>query len=186
MDELKPCPNPWCDGKPAYLYGRLRDDGMRYVCAKCGIGPPLAPTEAEAIAAWNTRPAPSPADAGLVVQQDGASFGPGSHEPSPKGLGPSGFDPSRDDDACYLTACEDLVRGDWTPNKAIYLDLLATAQRLNARIEALSGEYERGVEDAARWHDERYRKTPDAFEMEFHDVSRKAIRTLKEGGGDGR
>lgn len=33
-------------------------------------------------------------------------------------------------------------------------------------------------EEAARWHDQRYRDTPDAFEMEFHDVSRKAIRSL--------
>lgn len=35
-----------------------------------------------------------------------------------------------------------------------------------------------GVEAAARWHDERAKSTPDAFEMEFHQVSAAAIRAL--------
>jgi len=38
------------------------------------------------------------------------------------------------------------------------------------------------LEEAARWHDERRRNTPDAFEMEFHEVSGAAIRALKESG----
>ena len=33
-------------------------------------------------------------------------------------------------------------------------------------------------ERAAKWHDQRARDTPDAFEMEFHQVSAAAIRAL--------
>lgn len=33
-------------------------------------------------------------------------------------------------------------------------------------------------ESAARWHDQRRRDTPDAFEMEFHEVSARAIRAI--------
>lgn len=44
--------------------------------------------------------------------------------------------------------------------------------------EALRAAEARGIELAAQWHDKRYCETPDAFEMEFHDVSRKAIRSL--------
>lgn len=35
-----------------------------------------------------------------------------------------------------------------------------------------------GLETAARWHDERARNTPDAFEMELHQKSAEAIRAL--------
>lgn len=41
-----------------------------------------------------------------------------------------------------------------------------------------SSERRRGLEEAAKWHDQRARDTPDAFEMEFHQVSAKAIRSL--------
>jgi hypothetical protein len=39
---------------------------------------------------------------------------------------------------------------------------------------------EQGLERAAKWHDQRARDTPDAFEMEFHQVSAAAIRKLSE------
>jgi hypothetical protein len=34
------------------------------------------------------------------------------------------------------------------------------------------------LEEAAAWHDDRRRHTPDAFEMEFHEGSAAAIRAL--------
>jgi len=49
----------------------------------------------------------------------------------------------------------------------IALDALAAV-----RAEATLAEKER----CAKWHDDRARQTPDAFEMEFHQVSAAAIR----------
>ena len=40
------------------------------------------------------------------------------------------------------------------------------------------------IEECARWHDERARDTPDAFEMELHRVSAAAIRALVDGPAD--
>ena len=48
---------------------------------------------------------------------------------------------------------------------------VAHRERDSARADAL--------EEAAKWHDQRARNTPDAFEMELHQVSAKAIRALK-------
>lgn len=55
--ELKPCPNPWCRRKfPPKAYRHIGST-TRYVhCDDCGMDGPTADTEAEAIAAWNTRP----------------------------------------------------------------------------------------------------------------------------------
>jgi len=39
----------------------------------------------------------------------GASVGPGSREPSPEGLGPSGFDPSRMDDTDWHVLAQDIA-----------------------------------------------------------------------------
>lgn len=57
---LLPCPNPWCEGAeregdftPALQRGLF---GNHYVaCTSCCMDGPKRQTEAEAIAAWNTR-----------------------------------------------------------------------------------------------------------------------------------
>lgn len=41
-----------------------------------------------------------------------------------------------------------------------------------------------GRDAAADWHRQRYRATPDAFEMEFHEVSEAAIRALQPEQGE--
>lgn len=61
MSDLKPCPNPWCDG-PAVLHDdllRVDDTGTGYdaavSCLHCDNSTPCYRSPAEAIAAWNTR-----------------------------------------------------------------------------------------------------------------------------------
>jgi hypothetical protein len=53
---LEPCPTPWCDslyGGP-YRYERATGaNGVR--CPTCSVTTPYFVTEAEAVAAWNTR-----------------------------------------------------------------------------------------------------------------------------------
>lgn len=59
-DELKPCPNPWCealerdgDYSPQIQYSNF---AMVYVaCTSCSMAGPTRQHEHEAIAAWNTR-----------------------------------------------------------------------------------------------------------------------------------
>lgn len=46
-------------------------------------------------------------------------------------------------------------------------------------LSALSQGRDGVLEEAAKWHDQRHRGTPDAFEMEFHAVCAKEIRALK-------
>lgn len=93
-----------------------------------------------------------------VPQGDGASAsGPGSRPSGHAGCavdGASRFDPSRDEDACYLEACQDLIRGDWKPNKGIYLDLLATALRLQGKLEAVERVISTGYPDRKLKHGE--------------------------------
>lgn len=78
-------------------------------------------------------------------------------------------------------------------------ELLRTAAKMERDIVALLARHppsdeaqrlrEQAIEECARWHDERARDTPDAFEMELHQVSAKALRALAsspaEGKGDG-
>lgn len=48
----------------------------------------------------------------MSKEDKGASFGPGSREPSPEGLGPSGFDPARGEVvwlSAILKRCEELT-----------------------------------------------------------------------------
>ena len=54
MSELKAC--PFCSGGKMYLTSN--DEGSAFKeCENCGASGPPASTEAEAIAAWNRRPA---------------------------------------------------------------------------------------------------------------------------------
>lgn len=59
-DELKPCPNPWCksevhDGHLGIVAHRV-PYGLWRVSCSCGMKAPAQASEAEAIAAWHTRP----------------------------------------------------------------------------------------------------------------------------------
>lgn len=67
MDKLEqkllPCPNPWCER--AFPPRAIRHRGgprvtgpWRVHCEDCELRGPIAEVEAEAIAAWNTRPSP--------------------------------------------------------------------------------------------------------------------------------
>jgi hypothetical protein len=60
---LEPCPTPWCDGKGGepYVFERRRDV-LGVYCPSCGVTTPYLPTQEEAVAIWNDRPAlePSP------------------------------------------------------------------------------------------------------------------------------
>jgi hypothetical protein len=57
--ELAACPNPWCISTTAPLPCALKREGWRVACA-CGVQTHRQPTEAEAIAAWNSRTRPEP------------------------------------------------------------------------------------------------------------------------------
>lgn len=50
----------------------------------------------------------------------------------------------------------------------------------DAQASALADARRSALEEAAQWHNMRKRNTPDAFEMELHDVSAMAIRALTE------
>lgn len=70
-EELKACPNPWCeageregDFRPQVQYSNF---GMAFVaCTSCTMAGPTRQHEYEAIAAWNTR-TPNPVVAELVA-----------------------------------------------------------------------------------------------------------------------
>ena len=58
--ELKPCPNPWCEGAEREgdfsPKAQQRQFGNWQVqCTSCPMDGPIASTEAEAITAWNNR-----------------------------------------------------------------------------------------------------------------------------------
>ncbi len=58
-DELEPCPVSWCTEPTPRV--QTRSASIFVVrCNECGTTTPYFHTEAEAIAAWNTRPTPSP------------------------------------------------------------------------------------------------------------------------------
>lgn len=59
-DKLMPCPNPWCESEvaPFTRKGQMTREAPVQVQVECGCGiyGPACDTEAEALAAWNTRP----------------------------------------------------------------------------------------------------------------------------------
>lgn len=57
-EKLLPCPNPWCEEGEPLVERTVRyrgDASPRHVECSCGIRGPMGATDAEAIAAWNTR-----------------------------------------------------------------------------------------------------------------------------------
>ncbi len=54
---LKPCPVPWCGNITPQLLGNYYAVRRWAECPQCFCCGPSCTTEAEAIAAWNTRPA---------------------------------------------------------------------------------------------------------------------------------
>lgn len=60
---IEPCPNPWCESEvvPFIRKGSLTREAPTQVQVECGCGiyGPACNTEAEAIAAWNTRTPPA-------------------------------------------------------------------------------------------------------------------------------
>lgn len=59
-EKLLPCPNPWCGETQEVEPNRNMWSGCWHVgCGVCMLDGPVMATEAEAIAAWNTR---APAD----------------------------------------------------------------------------------------------------------------------------
>jgi len=65
-DELLPCPLPWCQGE-AFLTGASVWGNVE--CSLCGCEGPARKTEAESIAAWNTR---TPDRAAIVAETEAA------------------------------------------------------------------------------------------------------------------
>ena len=62
IEELRACPNPWCEHSDPVVELTLRymgDNSPRRVECECGMRGPAKPSEAEAIAAWNKRPTPT-------------------------------------------------------------------------------------------------------------------------------
>ena len=62
------------------------------------------------------------------------------------------------------------------------LDVGLAFEELTRRRADDAAQRRAGREEAAAWHDQRRRDTPDAFEMEFHEVSAKAIRSMPDCG----
>ena len=52
---LLPCPNPWCESTDVATSCDFSQFGWLVICS-CSLRGPVAPTEAEAISLWNTRP----------------------------------------------------------------------------------------------------------------------------------
>jgi hypothetical protein len=79
----------------------------------------------------------------------------------------------------------DVAEWNWLLNGAEKPDVVDWLDRTRplAALEPRASDREavaHGLELAAKWHDQRARDTPDAFETEFHQVSAAAIRKLSE------
>jgi hypothetical protein len=88
-DVLAPCPIPWCGDPGAFLISVADEDeahaNRAVICgnAACSLVGPIKPNEAEAIAAWNTRPDPAPKPAPGDVAGRASSACPICNEDQP-------------------------------------------------------------------------------------------------------
>ena len=60
MEELKPCPNPWCATTSTRMVKCRRigiDESLQWVRCSCGVCGPIKRSRVEAVVAWNERPA---------------------------------------------------------------------------------------------------------------------------------
>ena len=53
--KLKPCPAPWAHMHPENIPPEILETIICVECPECGLCGPIKNTEAEAIAAWNSR-----------------------------------------------------------------------------------------------------------------------------------
>jgi hypothetical protein len=85
MNDMKPCPNPWCEGgEPKIVFCGLNyspdaQKTFRVVCHwGCGLQGPIANTPEEARAKWEDRPETELAKARREVAEAAAAYHPGN------------------------------------------------------------------------------------------------------------
>ncbi|WP_266029916.1 Lar family restriction alleviation protein [Brucella intermedia] len=121
----------------------------RIQCAGCHIEAPFYPSEAEAVAAWNTRPAPAATDTGLVTV--------GRKERSPHGVHFS-VDLPEGTELVTRSQAEELLAAERVKNETqaetidklhgIITSLEADNAALTARIKALEAELDAAEEES--------------------------------------
>ena len=71
---VEPCPTPWCGYAEGSSIWQGPDDLFQVICDECQVEGPSRPTEAEAIAAWNTRQSASTIEELLKALEDVTQF----------------------------------------------------------------------------------------------------------------